>query len=1144
MLPLTSTQIDTFQEWPQLLDPYLSDTVEKLTSAFLRYCVNDRDVYCQDILSLSDHLDPLPRAVCRILNTLCKVRGYKIIVRLLNNEPKYIEPILMCFQTWNTHIGTRRSTSWEERYIMLLWLSHLMLAPFKLATISGLSMKHSHIPSVFDELKLPEVAKTLLDIASQHLYAPGKERESASRLVVRLSLREDMQKLNLSNVVVEWCLAELRSAEKEKLNDQYRFVGLLTLVYGLMNSSTSSEVSTCLKDVFEACQDISTGTDSASVAGRRTAPSRKLVVKIIRATMVHALALAEMGDEFMTNHVEGMLEAGVQILLELLADTDTPVRQAASKALANIILKLDGELAAEIIEAILASLNENILLEDIRTGHLSAAVELINVDPTRYKRNVNAVNPLRWHGAMLTLSYTLFKRSPPPEQLQTILEALLTGLTFEQRSSVGTSLGVSVRDAACFGIWSLARKYTTQEVNAAKLQITFRPAQSTSTECTLQQIATELVLASCLDPSGNLRRGASAALQELIGRHPDVVAEGIPLVQCVDYHAVARRSNAILEVARSVAELDQSYHTSLLFACLDWRSCRAVDADSRRQTASTVYVLFSQAQPPLQTDFAKELLTQIHDLKPSNAGANAAARHGLLLSLSAVLHVCSESLQTPKNSVSKNVLADISQVMLHFQDVSGTLTGRITADLVLVLEAVAKVIGNFAILARSLDTDYDWTSNGSALLQALDRCTTASDDSTLAAEIAEANFRVFRLLSLDRRLAQCGSWLPETLPGKKSIVTCKGRLASIGRIFYLLADIPETITYQPRIARLLTAVVAKEMPIEVKVNAMESIAVILGEGMVSDQKCIEHFTSAIEIGLNDYTVDQRGDVGSWLRIASINAVQACPEGTFDTKKANSVAQAITRLAAEKLVKVRYMAWKCLKGMDLVPISKSSLRYEHQADVSSFEYYRQLTELLNIPWLRDDLLRGLESAIAGGSDDISQTASEALVSFLEDAEPEKRGDQIRSLVDVLLTQLETLKKRDDREVVPVLDTICLLVEQFPLETVNHLDFGANRLSGLLDELQAAVADIPRIQSIIRLQSDLLGTDSVNTVALDKITRKLLHKWPRVRQAAADAVFSIDEEAVSMRTDWNAAPTTNKAQVIEVRRRLGVSGKGAA
>lgn len=87
----------------------------------------------------------------------------------------------------------------------------------------------------------------------------------------------------------------------------------------------------------------------------------------------------------------------------------------------------------------------------------------------------------------------------------------------------------------------------------------------------LQVLATELVVSSSLDPAGNIRRGSSAALQELIGRHPNTIAEGIKVVQVVDYHAVALRRNAIAKVALESSRLAAPYQAGIMKAMLGWR---------------------------------------------------------------------------------------------------------------------------------------------------------------------------------------------------------------------------------------------------------------------------------------------------------------------------------------------------------------------------------------------------------------------------------------------------------------------------------------------------------------------------------------------------------------------------------------------
>lgn len=140
-------------------------------------------------------------------------------------------------------------------------------------------------------------------------------------------------------------------------------------------------------------------------------------------------------------------------------------------------------------------------------------------------------------------------------------------------------MGTNIRDAACLGFWALARRYSTSEINCTNDQI--RP----ECESTIQALANDLVIAATLDPEGNIRRGASAALQEMIGRHPDQIKHGIKLVQVIDYHTIALRSKAMLEVATEASQLDEMYWKVILHGLLSWRGVGSPDAQSRRLAA-------------------------------------------------------------------------------------------------------------------------------------------------------------------------------------------------------------------------------------------------------------------------------------------------------------------------------------------------------------------------------------------------------------------------------------------------------------------------------------------------------------------------------------------------------------------------------
>ena len=161
-------------------------------------------------------------------------------------------------------------------------------------------------------------------------------------------------------------------------------------------------------------------------------------------------------------------------------------------------------MASEVIEAVLGALNQNVLWVKDKSNP--------SAPPTK---DITAVDPLEWHGLMLTLSHLLYRRSPPAENLSDIIHALLMGLSFEKRNPAGGSIGSNVRDASCFGIWALARRYTTFELLQVQTKSVLVARGHDPTASILQVVATELVVTASLDPAGNIRRGASAALQEL-----------------------------------------------------------------------------------------------------------------------------------------------------------------------------------------------------------------------------------------------------------------------------------------------------------------------------------------------------------------------------------------------------------------------------------------------------------------------------------------------------------------------------------------------------------------------------------------------------------------------------------------------------
>ena len=602
---------------------------------------------------------PLPAAVCRLLYTFCKIRGEKVVVRLLSSKTKYLElvlvaveraerlEILSCFQNAGHHDSSVAITwTWEERYISLLWLSHLLLAPFDLSNISSVDMEDlepGRIDHVIWPERLPGLVVRVVNLAIKYLSSPGKERDGASAVLVRLALRRDMQEIGLLRSLVRWALESVQPRKDGRVDSPYHYIGVLSFLAGVLRSSVdTSDMDAYLESIFHAIDVIASGSDDpVHKVISASALARKTIIKVVRSVAVIFLRHKQVGTAPRT----AVVEDTIGHLLVNLRDNDTSVRFAASKALSIITLKLDLEMASEVVDAVLDSLNKNALWK-----HDPA-------DPTRpLHRDISNVDPHEWHGLVLTLSHLLYRRSPPPEKLFDIVSALLKGLEFDHRRTGGGSFGANVRDASCFGIWALARRYTTDEMFAVD-DVPRAGAIHQSNDRTesqegdrqphgnprrvLQLLATNLVVTACLDPAGNIRRGASAALQELIGRHPEKIRQGIAIVQAVDYHSVALRSRATQEVSLSAADLDGSYGIGLSDGILGWRGIGDLDAGARRGAGMTfgrltrrlIMAFPIDEAPRRMADSINVILDRIKRLQLREVEE----RHGLLLCLASIL---------------------------------------------------------------------------------------------------------------------------------------------------------------------------------------------------------------------------------------------------------------------------------------------------------------------------------------------------------------------------------------------------------------------------------------------------------------------------------------------------------------------------
>ncbi|EGE05622.1 beta-tubulin cofactor d [Trichophyton equinum CBS 127.97] len=1044
--------LDPFQEWPQLLDPHLNWILTRLTDAFLSYLLGHGHSY-GSVTKIKEPgmVYPLARAICKIIYTLCKVRGPKVISRFFSNEPKYLEPMLSMFIEWDTIVSTdiNRSTrtgqglplNWEERYVMLLWLSHLLLAPFDLTSISS---ENTPIPyrnlSPFSELssKAPKLALTILSISLKYLVLPGKEREGAILLLSRLALRKDMQQLGMLKSLIEWALRHLKPGLETTPPSTFTCIGLLSFIAKL---ATLSQV-----------EDI--------------AP-------------------------FISSHeVSTILEDTIDYLLLAVGDKDTPVRFAASKALSMIALKLEPDLGADILDAVISALDEDVLYEE-ESGKLISKEKARSMVDKLVVRSFKSVDAQKWHGLMLTLGHLLFRRSPPLDRLSQLFECLVSGLTFEQRSSTGASIGVTVRDASCFGIWSLARKYSTRELESVEIS----PIENRN-KYLLRSLAIELVSSACLDPSGNIRRGSSAALQELIGRHPDSISQGISIVQVVDYHSVARRESAMTEVAMAATKLDNVYWSPLIGGLLRWRGIGAPDPKSRRAAALAIGEL------SLQMAYAG-----IEDISEDPSP---------VIELSRQIHQLWGIFSSPMGP---------SVESLTLQEYRPDLTAEACSRLISSLARAYAVFGSDAS-RFGLQLDNGCLEKAVTILLL---CVQRSEDETVAAS-SQAAVDMFAISSVERKSAIIQEWLKEVQSNRKK-TTGRGQIAALGAVY---RHSPSDEERKLILDELVRCSGPEEAVIVKRVSAVRFILT----GVLPYLDNTDELESHIDVLLNDYTTDNRGDVGSLIRTEAINGVHMILvsrlRNPIGHSKVHNLIKHIIRLAAEKLDKVRFKAWKCFQvywesDTSLPPLET---RFYHFSEVSTAAYFTQLITLVQVEWPRLPLIKGLVTSLTAGADSLIISSRTAVVEFINSQNDNTRYCMQRDIFMSLLIVLEE-NITDDRYAIPTVESLAFFIENCFNPGILELDPDSIRkLFRLVQKFHFKSSNIPRIEAGLKAYYCLFNYELLRKNIVLKMTKMLLHPYPKIRALTSEYLF-IQTGNKSLKTEnWMQPPKQLKATVDNI------------
>ncbi|KHN88156.1 Tubulin-specific chaperone D [Toxocara canis] len=1132
------TVLNLYQEQPMLLDCCINDMITKLLS-FVKLLEDGQTKF-----------DNVSKVAMLFLSHLAKVRGYKHFLSLLphekfsrtyliTREPSwfcghsqdaqsapcyrpgveervhklicrnrkcfsvgmdegsdvcYMEKVLVSLEKYS---GLKSSsTDYETRHVLLLWMTILCKNPFDF--------------SRFDSCVVgPSTVQRIISAVMPSLYVRVNKCHPIAALLLAIVMTREDARAKLLISTVESSMNALSTCSTTSSTDTV-LVGNLYLLTAIFKHGRRDDLFPLASRMLRVVSPLTNFIDADLVV-------KKLLIKLIqRLGMVFLKPKVskwryERGNRVLTLDAESVnkvkeravvsmdgdepineedydipceeLEIVLDVVLRALRDRDTDIRWSAAKGVGRVASRLPKQLANDVLSSILASNFDDM------AGHAA------------------------WHGGCLAIAELSRRGYLLPERLPHITPVLLKALVFEERQG-RHALGANVRDAACYICWALARA--------------FRPSDMASY---VDQIATSLVCVALFDREINVRRAASAAFQENVGRQGSF-PNGIEILTLIDYFAVGTRRHAYLEVAVEVAKYS-FYSRSLIDHLVDHKITHW-DEDIRILAAESLRRLAAFETDVLLQQVESRLIPLVNSEQPVSRQGSILALAGALSGLDACGVFISESLYRSVARIPSDTFA-MCEMKTH--SLGGLLIRRAINTFIRLLSAV--IPPHFIPL-------HEW-------LRSIDLI--ASDESEqLRKGAVLAASRFFLLFNNPERAALLVNRVKELYIHQ--VVCAQKEYVREGIASVLSVLPPDIYTFRTNdsvplsadIINTLIAVVDGRSGIDASwaygrrasADALTKIVLVVGFDSLSladSARIIDCMVNA----LNDYTMDQRGDVGWVLRASAMRGLctllpkaQRCGR---HSERVDEVVCKIVQQSCEKIDAIRICAAEVLcdwlrSGLENI-VEKEVLEMVYVTEIASSglrlypwrsrRCFTRLASLLKSRHYRYHALIGFIVSAGGPGESTMHAASDALLSVLATYRDSSEE------MEVFLRDLATIFSNNigvTRITMPILR---ILEQIFVAETLTCFEANPDSSSSLSKIIDLVAAESTRkgkphkvrIGVAILCQALHFNCESrIWRKAASVIVRTLRSPYPTLRRTAAEQLYEcVMSEAIDLQDKKN-------------------------
>ncbi|KAF8513769.1 TBCD protein [Gautieria morchelliformis] len=1117
--------MEEYQEQAYLLDPYLEKMVTPVIDIFKAHAADFA------IAQRSGNNAPYSSArltrLTRLLYTFIKCRGWKTVV---NFFPHQVADLSIALDYLSASDGPVHAHSqWRLRYILLLWLSLISMLPFDLSrfdedvSVSGGSQSST--------------AHRIQSLAIEYLGRAGLERDAAAILLSKLYARKDTSSLlgEFINHAIAW------------LGDSPNFfktIGILRVLCEIAKSGITDQVKVHVPAMHQVLKSIESNAwllSNTVVRKLRTKLEGRLAVGVLpsrRPAMLQRARVLQPGGERQdesqdddTNSddvdISEDVESTISVLFEGLQDKDTTVRYSASKHLARISARLPPFLVEQVLENVLQLFS-------------------MHASPEQGVEDLPAVAEATWHGTCLTCAEMARRGLIPTNRLSELLHWLKKALLFDVRKGAH-SVGSSVRDAASYVLWALARSQDGPGLRPHALSL-----------------AQRLVAVSLYDREIHIRRAASAAFQENVGRL-SVFPHGIDVIRKTDFFAVGNRKNAFLVAAPQVAE-HVEYRLALVEhlianTLVHWdQSMRLLGA----QSLKAVCELDLTTMGPLAE---ARVVILLNSMDTNDV-------HGGLLGISelAASYNAREGFETERLKIFKH-LSKISSAMVekHHNEQ--------------ILEAACRFLEN-TLSIPAIQLDSSPTSRWRTFIeQGL-----SHRDTDVQEAAAGALQTLSTLIDLSSDVHR---YVMNFARGKGTPTLQQSLARALGSLAYDKHEHAVRIALTCLLGGVDKTSETFSSNVEARRNCFSAIPELLCTlklrvPQVFEPTMIHQVLQAYMRGLDDYTIDERGDVGSWIRMACIQGLCVIIELLFDIGPSlgpsgslgvwlppstyQEVLGGILKQGVERLDNVRRQAgesfMKLLRrgppnvdgseqwGVHGEPLMKL-LFLGGDDDVGWNEgqwFFPKAVRILEVEMYRIPVLRGLVLSVGSKTDSTQRPVAMCLTAYimsLPHTTDSASGLDLLRLTNAIM-DLARANLALNHIVIPTLQTLDLILDAGILGELGNTEAGTEVLQAVLDIATKNVArykNIQRIMASMKIVHGMLSVPCMLPKARSFLRVFLLHAIPKVRTETAEHLYLVmqakdlgvetdEAEELLLDTDWSGPVNTLKLKVDELVAVFGV------